>query len=270
MVVDLVVEPTISWKDKLVSKGPGGLRGEIEALGAKLVEEFYFQEGDITSSIVNGIPLVVFLERVYHFFIKDMANIVLIKLFGRTTGFAALQNKIYNMWKPSMPIKMMDTENVQPWSLEFNPAQPFSSDVMAWIRFLGYMYKQKVLWEIREMVVKVTKLDFNPNNGARGRFARMAIYVNLDKLFVPQVLINGNIHKVEYKHLPWIYFSCKRYGYRKGVCTNTVPGPMTNMAVVESGGADDFVDSRVKKKGTLERGKHSGVKTVSTAARVRS
>ncbi|MBA0762931.1 hypothetical protein Gotri_012476 [Gossypium trilobum] len=155
MAVDLVVEPTISWKDKLVSKGPGGSRGEIEALGAKLVEEFYFQEGDITSSIVNG-----------------------------------------------------------------------------------YMYKQKVLWEIREMVVKVTKLDFNPNNGARGRFARMAIYVNLDKPLVPQVLINGNIHRVEYKHLPSIYFSCRRYGYRKGVCTNTVSGPVTNMAVVESGGAD--------------------------------
>lgn len=32
LAVDLVVEPTISWKDKLVSKGLGGSRGEIEAL----------------------------------------------------------------------------------------------------------------------------------------------------------------------------------------------------------------------------------------------
>ncbi|KAH1107968.1 hypothetical protein J1N35_011736, partial [Gossypium stocksii] len=57
---------------------------------------------------------------------------------------------------------------------------------MARICFPGYMYKQKVLWEIREMVGKVTKLDFNTNNRAQGQFARIAVYVNLDKPLVLQ------------------------------------------------------------------------------------
>ncbi|PPE02440.1 hypothetical protein GOBAR_DD00529 [Gossypium barbadense] len=123
-----------------------------------------------------------------------MANIVLIKLFGRTTGFQSNEDYervlLQGLW-----VIFCQYLTVQPWSLEFNPAQPFSSAVMAWIRFPGYMYKQKVL-------------------------------------------INGNIHRVEYKHLPSIYFSCRRYGYRKGVCTNTVSGSMTNIAAVESGGSD--------------------------------
>lgn len=93
------------------------------------------------------------------FFIQDMVNTVVIKLLGRSIGFAVLQNKIYNSWKPSMLIKMMDIGNgyffvrfqskenyervfsqgpwiifgqylmVQLWSLESNPA---------WIRFQGF------------------------------------------------------------------------------------------------------------------------------------
>ncbi|MBA0553730.1 hypothetical protein Golob_012881 [Gossypium lobatum] len=104
MAIDLVVEPTISWKDKLVSKGPSGSKGEIEALGAKL-------------------------------------------------------NKIYNMWKPSMLIKMMDTENV-----------PDSTTVV-----LGVQPCTAILERCHGL-----------DPLSRGRFARMAIYVNLDKLLVPQ------------------------------------------------------------------------------------
>ncbi|MBA0597812.1 hypothetical protein Gorai_007601 [Gossypium raimondii] len=58
---------------------------------------------------------------------------------------------------------------------------------MSWIhlpRLPGHMYKGKFLWEIGGMVGKVAKLDFNNSNKARGIFARMAIYVNLDKPLV--------------------------------------------------------------------------------------
>lgn len=41
------------------------------------------------------------------------------------------------------------------------------------------------------MVRKVVKLDFNIDNGVRGRFARMAVYVNLKKALISQVLVNG-------------------------------------------------------------------------------
>ncbi|MBA0729979.1 hypothetical protein Golax_025891, partial [Gossypium laxum] len=73
---------------------------------------------------------------------------------------------------------------VQPWTTNFNIAQLYPSMVMAWIRFpslLGHMYKRQILWEIGGLVGKVVKLDYNTNNGVRGRFARMVVYVNLDK-----------------------------------------------------------------------------------------
>ncbi|MBA0679658.1 hypothetical protein Goari_011415 [Gossypium aridum] len=70
----------------------------------------------------------------------------------------------------------------------------------------GYMYKRKILWEIGGMVGKVAKLDFNIDNRVRGRFARMAIYVNLDKPLVSQVLINGVLQRIEYEYLPIVCF----------------------------------------------------------------
>ncbi|KAH1131347.1 hypothetical protein J1N35_002725 [Gossypium stocksii] len=85
---------------------------------------------------------------------------------------------------------------VQPWSIDFNPIQSYPSTVMAWIRLPGlpgHMYKRQVLREIGATIGKVAKLYFNTDNGVRGRFARMAVFVNLDKPLISQVLINGVI-----------------------------------------------------------------------------
>ncbi|MBA0784544.1 hypothetical protein Gotri_006735, partial [Gossypium trilobum] len=72
--------------------------------------------------------------------------------------------------------------------------RPYPNMVMAWIRLPGlprHMYKRKILWEIWGMIGRVTKLDFNIDNGVRRRFARMTVYVNLGKALISQVLING-------------------------------------------------------------------------------
>ncbi|MFQ6620223.1 hypothetical protein Gotur_000758 [Gossypium turneri] len=52
---------------------------------------------------------------------------------------------------------------VQPWTKDFSPLQPYLSVVMAWIRL--------------------------------GSFARMKVYIDLDRLFVSQVLVNREIQR---------------------------------------------------------------------------
>ncbi|KAK5793166.1 hypothetical protein PVK06_034304 [Gossypium arboreum] len=143
---------------------------------------------------------------------------------GRNIGYRTLQNKIHSLWRSNQLFQLMDIENgyylakfhnpvdfervlsqgpwiaygqyltVQPWSIEFNPSQPYPNMVMAWILLPGlpgHMYKKKILWEIRGIIRRVAKLDFNTNNGVRGKFARMAVYVNLGKAFTSQVFVNG-------------------------------------------------------------------------------
>ncbi|KAH1130195.1 hypothetical protein J1N35_001573 [Gossypium stocksii] len=65
------------------------------------------------------------------------------------------------------------------------------------------------------MISKVPKLDINTGNRARRRFARIAVYVNLDKSLVSQILINGKIQRVEYEFLPTVCFHRGMYGHVK-------------------------------------------------------
>lgn len=93
---------------------------------------------------------------------------------------------------------------------------------MSWIKLPGlpsYFYRQKILKEIESLVGKVAKLDMNTDSKARGRFARLVVYVNLDKPLVSQIFINGRIQRIEYEFLPIVCFQCGRYGHVKEGCT---------------------------------------------------
>ncbi|XP_040934424.1 uncharacterized protein [Gossypium hirsutum] len=110
---------------------------------------------------------------------------------------------------------------IQPWTMAFDLFQAYPNVVMAWIRLiglLGYLYKHKILTEIGGMVGKVVKLDMNTYSKVRGRFARMAVYINLERPLVSQILINGRSQRVEYESLPTICFHCGRYGHVKDNC----------------------------------------------------
>ncbi|KAK5842067.1 hypothetical protein PVK06_004395 [Gossypium arboreum] len=105
--------------------------------------------------------------------------------------------------------------------MDFNPAQPYPRTVMAWIRLpglSGHMYKRQVLQEIGKTIGKVAKLDFNTDNGERGRFARMAVFINLEKALISQIIINGVVQRIEYEHFPTACFQCGHYGHIKEIC----------------------------------------------------
>ncbi|KAH1115012.1 hypothetical protein J1N35_008390 [Gossypium stocksii] len=114
--------------------------------------------------------------------------------------------------------------------------------VLAWIRFpglLGFLYKKKTLEEIR--VGKVVPLDLNTDSRTRGRFTRIAVYVNLEKPLIAQVIVNEIPQKVEYKGLPTICFTCGKYGYSNELC-------VSSQSEIESGKDQAEVSSAKGKK----------------------
>ncbi|KAH1056621.1 hypothetical protein J1N35_034686 [Gossypium stocksii] len=80
---------------------------------------------------------------------------------------------------------------VQPWSLKFSPLQAFPSSMMVWVRLPSqsrFLYKQKMLEKIGGLIGTITKLDFQIDKGLRGKFAKMAVCVDLGKLLVFQIM----------------------------------------------------------------------------------
>ncbi|KAK5841881.1 hypothetical protein PVK06_004205 [Gossypium arboreum] len=93
---------------------------------------------------------------------------------------------------------------------------------MAWIRLSGlpgFMYKKKILEVIGNTIDKVAKFYFKTDNRTRGRFARMVVFINLDKPLVSQIRVNGNIQRVEYEGLPTVCFACGKYGHVREMCS---------------------------------------------------
>ncbi|KAH1097120.1 hypothetical protein J1N35_014041 [Gossypium stocksii] len=68
------------------------------------------------------------------------------------------------------------------------------------------------------MVGPVVILDVYMDCARRGRFVRLAVYVDLRKPLVSKVQINAHLQRVEYKALPNIYFQCGMYRHAVDVC----------------------------------------------------
>ncbi|PPD78813.1 hypothetical protein GOBAR_DD24276 [Gossypium barbadense] len=155
--------------------------------------------------------------------------------------------------------------------MAFDPTQAYPSVVMAWIRFLAlpsYLYNRKVITEIEKLVRKVVKLDMNTDSRAMGRFARMVVYVNLEKTLVSQILINGRSQKVEYESLSTICFhceSCSRTLAAEEVPSNSIKGvaihvkgqPSAYRPPLTLKGYDK--EEVVMEVGSLDSGKHLAV-----------
>lgn len=85
------------------------------------------------------------------------------------------------------------------------------------------------------------KVDYNTESASRGKFARIAVEINLNKPLVSQFLLDGRIQKIEYESLPTICFECGIYGH---YCTNC-PEKVACQAVTKDDKAGRSVDGDI-------------------------
>ncbi|KAL4353103.1 hypothetical protein GQ457_06G028150 [Hibiscus cannabinus] len=110
---------------------------------------------------------------------------------------------------------------VQPWSRAFNTSEKHPSHVVAWVRLPGlpYRYYTKALFRrIAAVIGTVVKVDYNTDAGERGKFARLAIMVDLNKPLVPCIGIDGFVQRLEYEGLQNICYNCGVYGHGREAC----------------------------------------------------
>lgn len=123
---------------------------------------------------------------------------------------------------------------VQRWKPKFRPFEESIKKIAAWICIpdlpIEY-YDKHLLWKLGNKVGKTLKVDVhtireNKNGGELntteiGRFARISVELNLNKMFIPRVSIRNNTYRIEYEGLNLICFICGRYGHHKETCPTT-------------------------------------------------
>ncbi|GMI72718.1 hypothetical protein HRI_000941100 [Hibiscus trionum] len=209
---------------------------------------------DVVIGNVGEVPEIKFSERVHCIIDDKLAKSLVVRLLGRSIGYRALHNRVHMMWKPVGEISIIDLDNeyflvrfameagyervlsggsrmiygsyltVQPWSRDFSTTIDYPRKLLVWLRLPGlpYRYYSRSIFEaIAGVLEEVVRVDFNTTEGSRGKFARLAVVVDLEKPLIPTIIIDGRHQLIEYEGLSHICFSCGKYGHLKDLCENS-------------------------------------------------
>ncbi|MBA0696253.1 hypothetical protein Goari_002825, partial [Gossypium aridum] len=89
-------------------------------------EDLEFLEGDVIKSTINGISLINFSDHIQYILVKDMELTVMVKFYHT----AQLDFDEVLSWGPWIVYGQYLT--VKPWTIDFNPLQPYPSVVLVW------------------------------------------------------------------------------------------------------------------------------------------
>ncbi|KAL4368746.1 hypothetical protein GQ457_05G015960 [Hibiscus cannabinus] len=169
----------------------------------------------------------------------------------KSINYSALENRIRAIWKPVGQLQVIDIDinyyiirfsnerdytevlmqgpwtiygsylTVQPWSHSFTKPEKHPMQVIVWVRLPGltYRYYSKALFcHIATLIGRVIKIDYNTKVGGRGKFACLAILVDLNKPLLSCIRIDGSLQKLEYEGLQHVCYTCGMYGHSKESC----------------------------------------------------
>ncbi|KAE8681993.1 hypothetical protein F3Y22_tig00111277pilonHSYRG00016 [Hibiscus syriacus] len=199
---------------------------------AFLKYEVDLQKDDVYVDRKGPYSMIHFSDGVHDTIDSNMFRTIIVRLLGRKIRYRVLWNKIMTLWQLQGRFQLVDLENdyylvrfekeydymkalmegpwmifgsyltVQPWNRSFNTADDYPSQVIIWVRVPGlpYRYYSKSLFRmIAAEIEKVIKIDFNTNAGERGKFAKLAVVVDLNKSLLPWIGIDGFVQRLKYK-----------------------------------------------------------------------
>ncbi|CAN1126964.1 Uncharacterized protein At4g02000 [Linum perenne] len=177
----------------------------------------------------------------------------MVRLLGKSIGYSYLCHRLRSMWRPTGDMHIVDLDKScflvkfgaeqdyfkvltgGPWILldhylivhQWTPAFRVSNDLpkkmVAWVRFPHlpiHFYHSQVLTSLGNLIGRTIKIDFSTQKAERGKFARIAIEIDLGAPLPPVIVLDGALQQVEYENLPTLCFSCGRVGHDKDKCPN--------------------------------------------------
>ncbi|CAL1354279.1 unnamed protein product [Linum trigynum] len=112
---------------------------------------------------------------------------------------------------------------VRKWSPSFRITEKLPPSLIVWVRFPAMpiqYYHTSILTAIGNMIGKLIKIDFHTQTAQRGKFARIAIEIDVSKPLIPDFYLDDCLQMVEYENLPNVCFSCGRINHGKDDCAN--------------------------------------------------
>ncbi|KAI9090112.1 hypothetical protein K1719_028808 [Acacia pycnantha] len=234
MICDQPRRSEYDLKERLVRDG---WPKEVDVLMEEPVPK---AEADFKVGKEGDIPCIEFSSEIRAMLAKGMERSLIIKLLGRSITYHDLVARTQLLWKLRGSYQLVDMEGgfycatfaleedylkvltrgpwmiygayltVQPWSLEFDAKTGVISKVVAWIRIPGLSiryYHKSTLRAIGALLGEVVKIDYMTKSRGRGKYARVAVIIDLLKPLIPSIKVDGTSYLIEYEGLPHICFA---------------------------------------------------------------
>ncbi|CAN1189436.1 hypothetical protein LINPERHAP2_LOCUS39906, partial [Linum perenne] len=123
--------------------------------------------------------------------------------------------------------------SVSKWTPAFNEQEPIKK-ILTWVRLSKlpiHFFNHLVVSRIGNCIGKTVRIDLATTEGARARYARVCVEVDISKPLLGKYMIEDRTFYVEYESLDNICFSCGFYGHKADTCkSEESPGPEATQA----------------------------------------
>ncbi|KAJ8766218.1 hypothetical protein K2173_022277 [Erythroxylum novogranatense] len=243
--------------------------GETPSQGWPEEDPITVEDGDITPVISEQGGSLLLSQTLKAKLDKQWERAVVLKVLGRRVGFAILHDRLQAQWRFRGRMKMIDLDNgfflvkfqeegdyfrvltegpwvvfaqavaVQRWSPSFRPSQAVVSHAVVWIRIPNLplsRYHPRILTALGDLVGASVRLDEETMLANRGKFARIAVEIDLHRPLTPSIELDG---------LPQVCVRCGVLGHSPTACASgaptappdTLPAQSVGVPVPEQGGS---------------------------------
>ncbi|CAN1317727.1 hypothetical protein LINPERPRIM_LOCUS30537 [Linum perenne] len=203
-------------------------------------------------------------------FYRPWSKALVVKVLEKYFSFGAVKRRLEAIWARNGYIQVSDISNsfflvrfadpddyhraafggpwkifyyyfsVARWTPEFNEEEPLKT-ILTWVRMPRlhiHFFNRLAVTRIGNYIRMTVKLDLETSEGARARYARVCVEVDLSKPLLRKYMINNRTFFIEYKSLENISATCGFYGHKADQCLPLdAPDPTT----MQKQGADSNV-----------------------------
>ncbi|CAN1142378.1 hypothetical protein LINPERHAP2_LOCUS13052 [Linum perenne] len=195
-------------------------------------------------------PKILFSENEIKSFYRPWSRALVVKVLERTFSFGAVKKRLESLWARNGNIQVSDASNsyflvrfadaadyqraafqgpwkifdyyfsVARWTPCFNEEEPLGK-ILTWVclpKLPIHYFNQMVVTRIGNCIGRTVRLDLATSEGARGRYARVCVEVDISKPLLGKYMIDNRTFFVEYESLENICVTCGFYGHKVDCC----------------------------------------------------
>ncbi|CAN1241129.1 hypothetical protein LINPERPRIM_LOCUS4828 [Linum perenne] len=199
-------------------------------------------------------PRIAFSEAEIKGFYKPWSKALVVKILERSFSFPTVKRRLEFLWAKVGRIQVSDMANsfflvrfsdnvdyrraafdgpwklydyyisVSRWSPLFNENEPIQK-LLTWVRLPRlpiHYFNHLAVSRIGNYIGKTVRLDLATAEGARARYARVCVEIDLTKPLLGKYIIEDREFHIEYECLDNICFSCGFYGHKEICCPDKV------------------------------------------------